>query len=42
VNGLALVAHGRSSARAVRNGIATAARLAEGRMVSRLRDALAK
>ncbi len=42
VNGLALVGHGRSKARAVRNGIATAARLAEGRMVSRLREALAK
>jgi glycerol-3-phosphate acyltransferase PlsX len=40
VNGLVLVSHGRSKARAVRNGIATAARLAEGQMVSRLRDAL--
>jgi glycerol-3-phosphate acyltransferase PlsX len=42
VNGLALVGHGRSKAHAVRNGIATAARLAEGRMVSRLREALGK
>ena len=40
VNGLVLVSHGRSKARAVRNGIATAARLAEGHMVSRLREAL--
>lgn len=42
LNGLALVGHGRSDARAVRNGIATAARLAEGQMVLRLREALAK
>lgn len=42
VNGLALVGHGRSRAREVRNGIATAARLAEGRVVARLREALAK
>ncbi len=42
LNGLALVGHGRSDARAVRNGIATAARLAEGQTVSRLREALAK
>lgn len=40
LNGLALVGHGRSDARAVRNGIATAARLAEGQTVSRLREAL--
>jgi glycerol-3-phosphate acyltransferase PlsX len=40
LNGLALVGHGRSDARAVRNGIATAARLAEGQMVARLREAL--
>ena len=40
LNGLALVGHGRSDARAVRNGIATAVRLAEGQMVSRLREAL--
>jgi glycerol-3-phosphate acyltransferase PlsX len=42
LNGLALVGHGRSDARAVRNGIATAARLAEGQVVARLREALAK
>lgn len=42
VNGVALVGHGRSKARAVRNGIATAARLAEGGTVSRLREALAE
>lgn len=42
LNGLALVGHGRSDARAVRNGIATAARLAEGQTVARLREALAK
>jgi glycerol-3-phosphate acyltransferase PlsX len=41
VNGLVLVAHGRSKARAVRNGIATAAKLFESRTVSRLRAALA-
>ena len=40
LNGLALVGHGRSDARAVRNGIATAARLAEGQVVERLREAL--
>ncbi len=40
VNGLALVGHGRSKARAVRNGIATAARLVDGQMVLRMRDAL--
>jgi glycerol-3-phosphate acyltransferase PlsX len=40
LNGLALVGHGRSDARAVRNGIATAARLAEGQVVARLREAL--
>ena len=42
VNGLVLVSHGRSKARAVRNGIALAARLTESRMVSRLGDALGK
>ena len=42
LDGLALVGHGRSDARAVRNGIATAARLAEGQIVARLREALAK
>jgi len=40
LKGLALVGHGRSKARAVRSGIATAARLAEGQLVSRLGDAL--
>ena len=40
VNGLVLVSHGRSKARAVRNGIALASRLVEGQMVSRLRDAM--
>ena len=40
LKGLALVGHGRSDARAVRNGIATAARLVEGQLVQRLRDAL--
>lgn len=40
VNGLAIVGHGRSEARAVRNGIATAVQLVEGGMVARLRDAL--
>jgi len=42
VNGVVLVGHGRSKARAVRNGIATAARLFEGRTVLQLREALAK
>lgn len=42
VNGVVLVGHGRSTARAVRNGIATAARLAGGQTVSRLREALGK
>jgi len=42
LNGLALVGHGRSNAHAVCNGIKTAARLAEGQMVTRLREALAK
>jgi glycerol-3-phosphate acyltransferase PlsX len=42
VNGLALVGHGRSKAHAVRNGIATAARLASSQTVSRLREALGK
>jgi glycerol-3-phosphate acyltransferase PlsX len=39
--GLALVGHGRSSAHAIQSGIAMAARLAEGRLVERLADALA-
>jgi glycerol-3-phosphate acyltransferase PlsX len=41
VGGLALVGHGRSSPRAVASGIATAARLADASLVSRLSDALA-
>lgn len=40
VGGLALVGHGRSSPRAVRSGIMMAARLAEGKLVERLRGAL--
>jgi glycerol-3-phosphate acyltransferase PlsX len=40
VAGLALVGHGRSSAHAVRSGIALAARLAEDRLVERLAEAL--
>lgn len=40
VAGLAVVGHGRSKARAIRNGIATAARLAEEQMVVRLAEAL--
>ncbi len=42
LKGLALVGHGRSDARAVRNGIATAARLVEGQLLLRLRDALSR
>jgi glycerol-3-phosphate acyltransferase PlsX len=38
--GLAVVGHGRSKARAIRNGIVTAVRLAEEQMVSRLAEAL--
>jgi glycerol-3-phosphate acyltransferase PlsX len=41
VGGLALVGHGRSSPRAVASGIATAARLANASLVSRLSEALA-
>lgn len=41
VNGLALVGHGRSDARVVRNGIATSVRLVEGRIVERMSEALA-
>jgi glycerol-3-phosphate acyltransferase PlsX len=41
VGGLVLVAHGRSSARAIRNAIATAARLAREGMVRRLQDGVA-
>jgi glycerol-3-phosphate acyltransferase PlsX len=40
VAGLALVGHGRSTARAVTNGIEMAARLADARIVDRLRDDL--
>jgi len=40
VNGLALAGHGRSKATAVRNGIATAARLVRSQLVPRMRDAL--
>jgi glycerol-3-phosphate acyltransferase PlsX len=38
--GLAVIGHGRSSARAIRNGILTASRLAEADLVRRLREAL--
>jgi glycerol-3-phosphate acyltransferase PlsX len=41
VGGLTIVAHGRSSARAVENGIVMAARLARERVVERLAEALA-
>jgi glycerol-3-phosphate acyltransferase PlsX len=40
VNGLAIVAHGRADARAIRNGIALTARLVEGGMIARLTHAL--
>lgn len=40
VAALTLVGHGRSSARAVESGIALAARLAEGRVVERLAEAM--
>lgn len=40
VNGVVVVGHGRSDARTIRNGIASAARLVEGRMVARLTHAL--
>jgi glycerol-3-phosphate acyltransferase PlsX len=40
VGGLVLVGHGHSSARAVENGIVTAARLAAERVVDRLAGAL--
>ncbi|HYN06790.1 MAG TPA: phosphate acyltransferase PlsX [Vicinamibacterales bacterium] len=40
VGGVALVGHGRSSAQAIENGIALAARLAETGIVERLADAL--
>ena len=41
LGGVAIVGHGRSSAHAVENGIATAARLVEQRIVPRLVEALA-
>lgn len=41
VNGVAVIGHGRSDARAIRNGIASTMRLVEGRMTARLREALA-
>lgn len=40
VDGLVVVGHGRSTARVVRNGIATAAQLIAGGAVARLREAL--
>jgi phosphate acyltransferase len=41
VNGLALIGHGRSSARAVASGVSLAARLAEAKLVAKLGEALA-
>ena len=41
LNGIVVVGHGRSDARAIRNGIASTMRLVEGRMTTRLREALA-
>jgi glycerol-3-phosphate acyltransferase PlsX len=41
VAGLTLVGHGRSSARAIQNAVGTALRLADERMVDKLRTALA-
>jgi glycerol-3-phosphate acyltransferase PlsX len=40
VNGVVVIGHGRSDARAVCNGIAATAGLVEGRMVERMREAL--
>lgn len=40
VNGIVVVGHGRSDARAIRNGIASTATLVEGRMTERLRESL--
>ena len=40
LNGVAVVGHGRSTAQAIENGIATTARLAEQRIVERLADSL--
>lgn len=42
VNGLMLIGHGRSSARAVASGVTLAARLAEAQVTSRLAEALAE
>jgi glycerol-3-phosphate acyltransferase PlsX len=42
VQGLTLVGHGRSSARAVESGIVLAARLAEGRVVARVGDVMSR
>src|SRR6185369_3592740 len=41
VGGIAIVGHGRSSAKAVRNGVAMAYRFAETRFVQRVRDDIA-
>src|SRR5262245_15153130 len=41
LNGVAVVGHGRSTAQAIENGIATTARLAEQRIVARLAETLA-
>lgn len=40
VNGIVVVGHGRSDARAIRNGIASTLALVEGHMLARLTDAL--
>ena len=42
VGGLVLVGHGRSTSRAVRNGIATSAALAEARLVERMAQTLTR
>ena len=42
VDGLAMVGHGRSDGRAVRNGLAATLQLVEGGMVGRLREVLAR
>jgi glycerol-3-phosphate acyltransferase PlsX len=42
LNGVAVIGHGRSSAQAIENGIATAARLVEKRVVPRLAEAWRK
>ena len=41
LNGVAVIGHGRSTAQAIENGIATTARLAEQRIVARLAETLA-